>query len=120
MSHYLTTPIAYMNGGLPDVFNKVEENPDDRYLVAWGPDYFFGTADGSPTEAGKSAWGPRLKNFPMYSNGTVLSRTKFFFMFSLGPDQKYDVLTPAWPSPVEQYDATNGTVSKGDLVRING
>jgi len=120
MMHYLTTPVAYMNSGLMDIFNKVDANPDDRTLVAWGPDYFFAGNGGKPNAATMSAWGPRLKNFSQISDGNTLTRTNFFFMFSLGPDQKFDILTPAWPSPVEQYDATNGTISKGDLVRING
>lgn len=111
MTHYLTTPISYINGGLPDTFNKVD-TPENRYIVSWGPDYYM---------LSEATWAKNFQFFPTYSDGaSKLSRHNFFYMFSLGPDQKYDVLDPAWPSPVQQYDASNGTVSRGDVARFNG
>lgn len=119
MFKYLTTPIQYINAALPDAFNKLNP-PDDRYLVSWGNDYLFSSNGGKPDDAGRARWGPGFKNFPQYSDGTKLTRTNFFFMFSLGPDQKFDVLDPVFISPIYEYDASNGTISKGDLVRFNG
>lgn len=110
MTHYLTTPIAYITGGLPDPFNKVEANPDDRYIISWGPDYYTLNSSLPGT----------LVEFPQYSDGTAFTRKTFLYMFSLGPDQKYDVLDPAWPSRITMYDASNGTVSRGDINRFEG
>ncbi len=118
MFRYLTTPITYINSALPDTFNKVDPLPENRYLAAWGKDYLF--TNGIPDDAGRTRWGSVFKSFPEYSDGTRLTRTNFFFMFSAGPDQLFDVLTPVFLSPIFPYDATNGTISKGDLVRFNG
>ncbi len=117
MFKFLTTPITYINSALPDTFNIVDL-PENRYLVAWGKDYLF--TNGIPDVAGLARWGSTFQNFPQYSDGTRLTRTNFFFMFSAGPDQKFDVLTPAFRSPIYTYDATNGTISRGDIVRFNG
>lgn len=112
MTHYLTTPISYINTALPDPFNKVDPSADDRVIVAWGPDYYM---------LSEATWARNFKNFPTYSDGSSkLLRKNFFYMFSLGPDAKYDVLDPRWPSPIDSYDATNGTISRGDIGRFNG
>lgn len=120
MFRHLTTPISYINSALPDPFNKADADPENRYLAAWGPDYLFSGNGGKPDAAGLARWGNAFVNFPQYSDGTKLSRSNFFFMFSAGPDQKFDVLIPAFISPIHSYDATNGTISKGDIVRFNG
>lgn len=114
MSHYLTTPVSYINGAFPDVFNQVDPDGEDRVIVAWGPDYNV------PTPSAESRSAIVFKNFPNYSDGTNMLRKKFFYMFSLGPDRKYDISDPVFASPVDIYDASNGTISRGDIGRFNG
>ena len=119
IAHFLTTPVSYMTSALPDPFNKVDTDPDNWFLVSWGPDYYYNPT-GKPTPALTSTWGGRLRNFPVISDGTNLTRHNFFFMFSAGPDTKFDINYPTFGTPVDVYDATNGTISRGDVARING
>ncbi len=119
IARYLTTPISYMTTALPDPFNKVDTDPANRYLVAWGPDYYY-FPDGKPSAGQSATWGGRFKNITEISDGTNLKRHNFFYMFSLGPDQKFDINDPSFGSPIDYYDPTNGTVSRGDVIRING
>jgi prepilin-type N-terminal cleavage/methylation domain-containing protein len=132
----LTTPIAYMTSIPNDPFNNVDANNDDRTLILWGMDYTWG-----PYSAGDAC--PYYPTYPAFQgpHGTIgestaatffspypqivdpaspnrLARTKFWLLFSLGPDQKYAILDPSYPSAMVPYDPTNGTVSKGDVVRF--
>lgn len=120
MTKYLTTPIAYIHTALPDPFNTVATLEEDRYIVAWGKDYFTASTSGEPVDINLTHWPRTFVNFPNISNGTRMSKDDFFFMFSLGPDQKFDVSDPVFPTPVAVYDATNGTISRGDITRISG
>lgn len=118
IARYLTTPIAYMTSALPDTFNKFDI-PDNRYLVAWGPDYYY-FPNGTPSSGQSATWGQRFKYISEISDGSNLKRHNFLYMFSAGPDQKFDINGPPFGSPINYYDATNGTVSQGDVIRING
>jgi hypothetical protein len=126
MSHYLTTPISYINAALPDPFNQVDPLPDNRVIVAWGPDHLYDNDAGKFDENLAKSRGPWFKNYPTYSDGTRLTRPGMFFMFSTGPDRQFDINHAvlggplAYPAPITTYDATNGTISRGDINRFNG
>jgi prepilin-type N-terminal cleavage/methylation domain-containing protein len=109
MFKYLTTPISYISAPLPDPFNKFEAKVEDRYLAAWGPDYM--KVD-EPWFAGK------FINFPLYSDGRNLKRKGFLYLFSGGPDGNHDAIVAPWR--IFHYDASNGTVSRGDIKRFQG
>lgn len=119
IAHYMTTPIAYLNQALPDVFNtnpaysQNNGNPDNMYLVAWGPDHYL-----QPSNL--PYYGSYLQNYPDYSDGSQLKKKNFVFVFSMGPDQGYDILDGKTPKAVFTYDPTNGTISRGDVGRFNG
>ncbi|PKO17397.1 hypothetical protein CVU37_07845 [candidate division BRC1 bacterium HGW-BRC1-1] len=111
----ITTPIAYMTSVPRDPFNKIDAEEGNRVIVPWGPDYI----DGDPPAASYATRSAIFfRPYPEYSDGTNLKRTGFWVIFSLGPDQAYDILIPAYPAPMEPYDSTNGTISKGDVVRF--
>lgn len=111
LTSYLTTPIAYINQAFPDVFNK-KDTPPNAVLIAWGPDYMLG--------ASESYFARAFVGYPMYSDGSKLIRRNFLFMFSAGPDQIFDFNGPPVGSRIYPYDASNGTISKGDIGRFNG
>ena len=111
----MTTPVSYLTSIPKDPFNMIDADPGNRVIVYWGPDYIEGDPI-NPALVSRSA--TIFSRWPEYSNGTTLLRNNFWVLFSLGPDQKYDVLDPAFPSPIHNYDSTNGTISKGDIVRF--
>ena len=116
----ITTPVAYVTHIPRDPFNLVDLEDGNRTIILWGPDYIEGnvTIDGIvlPDSTARSAI--IFSPYNEYSDGTKLLRRGFWILFSLGPDKKYDVLDPVWPSPMIPYDPTNGTTSKGDIVRF--
>jgi prepilin-type N-terminal cleavage/methylation domain-containing protein len=127
---YLTTPIAYMTQALPDPFNtnlSHPENrgmdgnpdPDQRYLIAWGPDHLH-SPDGVYSAARETQYAGFFQLYPVYSNGSKFSRRDFVFFFSMGPDHEFDILDGKTPRAVHTYDATNGTVSRGEIGRFSG
>jgi len=117
--HYLTTPISYMTSALPDPFNtdiaysQNANNPDNMYIVAWGPDHYLHSSN-------LAAYPGFFQNYPNYSDGSNWKRKTFLFVFSMGPDKGYDILDGKTPRAVFPYDATNGTLSRGDIGRFNG
>jgi prepilin-type N-terminal cleavage/methylation domain-containing protein len=111
MSHYLTTPIAYINTAFLDVFNMIEKNPEDWVIIGWGPDYYL---------LNEPLFGKVFADYSEYADGSSLRRKNFFYIFSIGPDQKYDINTPVFGSLISTYDASNGTISRGDINRFNG
>jgi hypothetical protein len=132
---YMTTPVAYMTSVPEDPFNTVDQVVGNRRIVIWGPDSIDGGMtikhrDGSSLTLGDSTarsakW---FSPYPQYSDGTDMLRNNFYVLFSLGPDGGYNILGPdkqtqnqfsAFP-PMMPYDATNGTVSSGDIVRFEG
>jgi prepilin-type N-terminal cleavage/methylation domain-containing protein len=116
----LTTPIAYMTSIPKDPFNNVDGDSDNRVIVLWGPDYIEGgvTIDGITIPDVSARGAIFFSPYPEYSDGSQLLKQNFWVLFSLGPNQLYDILVPSYPSPMVPYDPTNGTVSAGDIVRF--
>ena len=123
---YMTTPVAYMSSVPQDPFNVKEENPGNRVIAVWGPDFIEGNTeirhrDGTSATVGANTNAPLFFSpYPEYSDGTDIRKHNFWVMMSWGPDNAFSVLTPSWPSPMTPYDPTNGTVSAGDIVRFPG
>ncbi|MBI1388747.1 MAG: prepilin-type N-terminal cleavage/methylation domain-containing protein [bacterium] len=96
----LTTPIAYVSEIFPDIFHNREVQIYDplvqRYFKDKGPyPYVYQTKD----------------NFFKH-----MGAPHAYFIFSFGPDQDFD--NPAAdPKDFILYDATNGVISDGDLLR---
>jgi len=112
ISKFLTTPISYINGAFPDVFNKSDQLVENRVLIGWGDDYLMKS---------EATFAKAFKFYPNYSDGnTKLLRPKLFYMFSAGPDQKFDFNDTAAGRLIQPYDSTNGTISRGDINRFNG
>lgn len=111
----LTTPIAYLTSVFPDAFNVGNDQtdlpniPENRVLILWGPDML--------TAIAATSGGTILSPYPDMVSGSTLVKTDTYLTFSLGPNQRFDVNHP-WPSPMNQYDSTNGTISNGDIIRF--
>jgi len=122
----LTTPVAYMTLVPRDPFHNVQR----RYLMASSSsggfihyDPWFNTWAGGVMGA---TWGP------YYGFAQEMQARGFWWvLFSLGPDGIGDHGGPDWPylgaagQPKNKgegmgvyYDPTNGTVSRGDIVRF--
>ena len=106
----LTTPVAYLPSVPRDPFCLDEPNPGNRVITLFGPDYVQSVAVG----AGRILFSP----YPEVSDGTAMLRTDFRMLLSAGPNLWYDFSIP-WPSPIHPYDATNGTISRGDITRLD-
>lgn len=128
----MTTPIAYLSSIPRDPFNTVEEQDGNRTITFWGPDYLIGSTElNTPTgPINVPDTRPRSilwfgTNFPEISDGNRLNRSDFYVLLSLGPDGQFSILTspegtPGFGSlPLTPYDPTNGTLSYGDVIRIN-
>ncbi len=124
ITNYLTTPIAYLNMALPDPFNADinhsqnrdatgQGNRDNMVIIAWGPDHYL-----HPSNV--SSYPAYFQMYPELSDGTRLVRKDFAYMYSLGPDKQFDILDGKTPKAVHPYDATNGTLSRGEIARIAG
>ncbi|NUP88355.1 MAG: prepilin-type N-terminal cleavage/methylation domain-containing protein [Candidatus Sumerlaeia bacterium] len=122
----LTTPVAYITSAFPDAFNATALPPagfgasDQRVLVYWGTDFLVEYITMSGTTVNQR---PRTAQmifvyWPEVSDGTNLLREPLWASLSFGPDRDFDVLDAGFPSPIWQYDATNGTISNGDIVRL--
>ena len=111
----LTTPVAYLTSVFRDAFNVGNDHtdtpnrPDSWVLVIWGPDML--------TALAATSGGTILSPHPDMVNGSTLTKTDTYLTFSVGPNQRFDVNHP-WPSPMHQYDSTNGTISNGDIIRF--
>ena len=120
-----TTPIAYITNVFPDPFNTFDANQLDRVIVFWA-------SNDSPNA---DAWGPApsgqlniltgvapvaFSPFPGFFDTTTNSyrNNGTWISFTAGPDQKFAITTPVYPSPMLDYDPTNGTVSPGDIIRF--
>lgn len=108
----LTTPIAYLTGVFPDVFNISDPDPDNRVIIYWGPDYL------SDTQALADRSAQWFAEWPAISDGTSLMRDSLYALLSFSPDQDYDVLDNGWWTAIQEYDPTNGTLSDGDVIRF--
>ncbi|MEO8376091.1 MAG: hypothetical protein ABI579_00335 [Candidatus Sumerlaeota bacterium] len=130
----MTTPIAYFTSAPQDPFNKKDPDPLNRMATLWGPDYLEGNVtnrykDGVPpatlgdTKTRSAIFFDPYPNYVMSPNtgngGGVLTKRNFWILDSWGPDQIFQVNDPVFASPVTPYDPTNGTISKGDIVRFS-
>lgn len=128
----MTTPIAYLSSIPRDPFN-MEGTPGNRQITYWGPDYLFGnttvqTLTGPvniPDTSSRTAFWFH-PHFPSISDGNRVLRENFYTLISLGPDQVFSILVPPegvsggfGSLPLTPYDPTNGTLSYGDIIRIN-
>lgn len=124
--HYMTSPVAYLNNVIYDVFRQsAAANDVSRILIIWSPPVWtLGTLPGSSANTNYA-----LSIFKEQDAiRTVANDPKnFFAIFSAGPDSQqnlngdYDVNDPERASlGVQTYDATNGTISDGDIFRTNG
>ncbi|MBN1902296.1 prepilin-type N-terminal cleavage/methylation domain-containing protein [Candidatus Sumerlaeota bacterium] len=107
----LTSPIAYITTIPQDAFNIKYTGwgppPVGTVIYYWGSDYLDLMIDASPpTHATIFAETP--ENLWVKDN---------FVLLSFSPDQDFDVVDGGWPSTIQLYDPTNGTVSDGDIVR---
>lgn len=89
---WITTPVAYLTSIPYDIFWSKPVNP---LFLAGGP---FGV-------------GGKFLHY-IYDSPTL----SFYVLFSYGPDTQPEMILPGQPPLF--YDATNGTVSRGDIYRI--
>ena len=124
----LTTPVAYITSAVQDVFNTNERPPagfgekDHRVVVYWGPDFLFDYKGNSNVARTITVFDefPNIVSGPSGSK-TLRNGENLFTLLSFSPDQDFDILDdPGFPQAIQQYDATNGTVSDGDIVRSRG
>jgi prepilin-type N-terminal cleavage/methylation domain-containing protein len=119
-----TTPIAYITSVFEDPFNKVDADPLNRVLIIWGknPNSDSEGVLGQLDAVALATQAIFFQNFPEFFTPTPppgnFKDEGAWLLFSLGPDLKYDVLDPTYPSPFITYDPTNGTISKGDVIRF--
>jgi len=121
----LTTPVAYMNSvTFKDTFQPRDpsiSNPNSSYL------YYSYRSPGmySPAIPSQGSFIPQCVAAWIKAERAP----KLWLITSLGPDRKYDALVLAAVFTVQNrppdaivryYDATNGTVSTGDLGRYGG
>ncbi len=95
----LTTPVAYMQNLLPDVFPGDEDDSRTRYYRYYPVDYW------------QYAF-PQLRGFWRW------------VVMSNGPDRKIDITRENAPSAIQGqlwmvYDPTNGVRSTGDIILTN-
>ncbi len=118
----LTTPVSFLTSIFPDIFNnkdmddaEVDGAPgyprtvpavERRIINYWGP-IWCDSALFSTTMI-STAWA-ELPNEVEQKNNWILS--------SFGPDQVYDITADGYPSTVHIYNPTNGTMSRGDIIR---
>ena len=120
-----TTPIAYLTSIGQDVFNKTPtDTVDNRVLVLWAANdkrdsanNYLGQLDAIKGGAAATTFFANYPDFYKPANGGTYKDSASWLVFSLGPDQAYAVLKPAYPGKFVEYDPTNGTVSDGDIIR---
>ncbi|MEQ8821135.1 MAG: prepilin-type N-terminal cleavage/methylation domain-containing protein [Sumerlaeia bacterium] len=108
---FLTTPIAYITSVPADPFQagepQLSANPQKNFTEPWGPSYrYFHYASDPPV-------------------GFLRWDAEAWSLRSMGPDLDFDLVgDPADNDGIIAengvYDATNGTVSNGDVVRYGG
>lgn len=124
--HYLTSPVAYLNNIIYDPFRTAAgANDVGRIIIIWSPPvWMLGTLPGSQKDVN---YGLQIFKEQDAIRTVANDYNNFFAIFSAGPDSQgkangdYDVNDPERASlGVQTYDATNGTVSDGDVFRTNG
>lgn len=118
--HWVTSPIAYITTAFKDPFvtTAATADPIQQLMIIWStPVWTSGTLPGSsagvnvayPAYFQQQFWGPTLAS---QSNALWIA-------FSFGPDRDADVLDAERPVVgIQDYDATNGTISDGDIIRV--
>jgi prepilin-type N-terminal cleavage/methylation domain-containing protein len=105
----LTTPTAYITSIPQDVFNIKTTSwgppPLSTVLYYWGSDWLDLVVAGTTDEI---IFAETPEN---------IDETENFILLSFSPDQDFDVLDNSWPSTIQHYDPTNGTISDGDILR---
>lgn len=108
----LTTPISYITSVFQDPFNLGANGwaPPGRtseatVLFYWGGPWLDLVATGATDST---------LFFEMPEN---IDMKKNFVLLSFSPDKDFDALDTGWPSRIQKYDPTNGTVSDGDVLR---
>ena len=105
--HPLTTPIAYITSVPHDPFHMQD---DEGNTLDWGPRHFYYKMGATPLEA-PSRWaissdGPDLDE----DSVPIKIYPGFSWEVFTGQDPDFDFMI---------YDATNGTVSSGDIWRLS-
>lgn len=112
----LTTPIAYISTLPDDPFGNPRPDPEDPSAFE-GPGYHYGSLDYAFVNDGpEGVYKFRTYVWMLGGNPAVI----LAFISSHGPDQDHDddeVFTD--PSAAVPYNATNGTVSNGDIIYFN-
>jgi prepilin-type N-terminal cleavage/methylation domain-containing protein len=128
----MTTPIAYITSAFQDPFNSFDTDAANRTITYWGPDTFGVVSGTNPYTITAGSFNNNYNvafsvGFPsMYDPAaSQLKTANTWVLLSLGPDRRFDILFPdlastvsTFPSPLADYDPTNGTVSRGDVLRL--
>ena len=120
-----TTPVAYLTSIPKDPFNNYDTDPLDQVLVLWGnsnatdSDY-LGRPLGQLEAVRLGNATTYFQNFPNLFNPTTkqYNDAGTWIIMSPGPTRIFSILNPAYPQAMTEYDATNGTVSRGDILRF--
>ncbi len=94
----LTTPVSYMNSILIDPFHGYEEEPDPNLAMLF------------------SEFPYPYVYFTYFGYSVHNGNPDTYFLFSFGPDRDFDNLTNLKEDLV-YYQASNGLLSNGDLLR---
>ena len=120
-----TTPVSYLTSIPKDPFNNYDPLPEDQVLVLWGnsddtTEDQYGKPLGQLASIRTGAATAIFQNYPRYFNSTTkqYSDTGFWLIMSPGPSRRFSILSPAYPAAMTEYDATNGTISRGDIIRF--
>ena len=117
--HWLTTPIAYLTSPYQDAFAQPNVEPNLRFLIiqSWpglaevkDTSNPYSQTIGLPSVLWRESPGAKIGD-PMW------------VCYSAGPDKDLDRLDAEYSSAltgygIQEYDATNGTVSDGDIIRF--
>jgi len=118
----LTTPVAFITSVFPDVFNNKDQAADE---VSGSP----GFPRVVPSEERRmiNYWGPPWCDASLSSPAQIttswaelpdeVNKKGNWILISFGPDQVFDITADGWPSTVHVYNPTNGTISRGDIIR---
>ncbi len=106
--HWVTSPVAYLSGTLRDPFT-VAGSPIpawQQYLVIWSePMFRSGFFSGKTQEQ-------------VFVEQSWRGIRPLWVLFSAGPDRDHDVPDAEFATlGIQDYDATNGTVSDGNIMR---
>lgn len=112
----LTTPVAYMTSLPQDIFKRGSTDVERAYLYYGQDDTLFVENPANGIFAWAAPWAPHkhlwgIETFgpdQVNNSGTALRWSLEAVIFRSGPNGPYGSI----------YDATNGTISRGDIVRV--